>query len=764
MAIKTKQYITILLLCFIFSLDAYAQETKKELPLSKILLTLQDRFKLQFNYAEDAISETKIIAPTTDLSLNETLIYLEAKTNFSFTLTDDNIVLVISKAPDYALQHLAKVVVSGYIVKGINKLNNGTFEIDISDFDILPGLIDTDVLQAVQAFPGIKSINETVSNINIRGGSHDQNLILWDNIKMYQSGHFFGLISMFNPQITQRVALTKNGSGTEFTDGVSGTIAMETDNAINSTFKGNIGVNFIDANGFADIPLSEKSSLQIAARTSISDFTETPTYNNFFERISQDTEVENNTMDIVNSDKEFNFYDASLRWIYQINPKEKLQVNFINVANKLVFNENVMSNLVNDSRESSLTQNSIAGAIKYSRIWNSKWQTIFEGYETDYKLKSVNANILESQRFLQENIVSETSLKLKANYKINDRLQLLNGYHFVETEVTNLDDVDNPLFRLLVSEVVRTHGVFSELNYKSKDRNTNLTTGLRYNYIGKFNKHILEPRLSFSHKFLNYLTVEVLGELKHQNTSQVINFQNDFLGIEKRRWQLSNANDIPVIRSQQASVGLTYNKSGWLISAEAYYKKVKGITTQSQGFQNQYEFEKASGSNEVKGVDFIMRKQLNNFNSWLSYSFMNSNYSFKDLPNKTFPSNFDIRHAFTLGTNYTSKRLKLSAGLNWNSGRPTTSPVTGNEIVNDEINYAATNSDNLQDYFRVDVSALYDFNLTNKTKANLGVSVWNLLDRNNVVNSFYRINNGEVIEVKQYSLGITPNVVFRVSF
>ena len=765
MAKQIKRYILILLLSFICTLETIvAQESKTKLPLTEILSALENKFNVQFNYAEDAVASIKIPAPEDNLSLEDTLHYLEIQTSFTFTLTSDGTVLIVTKIEEFGLQQLQEVMVSGYIVKGINKLNDGTFEIDISDFDILPGLIDMDVLQSVQAFPGIQSINETVSNINIRGGSHDQNLILWDNIKMYQSGHFFGLISMFNPQITQRVSLTKNGSGTEFTDGVSGTIAMQTDKMVNEDFKGNIGVNFVDVNGFADVPLSEKSSLQIAARKSISDFTETPTYNNFFERISQDTEVENNAMDIVNSDKEFNFYDVSLRWLYQINSKEKLQVNFINVANKLVFNENVMSNAIEDSRESSLTQNSIAGAIQYSRILNDKWQLLFEGYETDYKLKSVNANILESQRFLQENVVSETSLKLKSNYKINDRLQLLNGYHFVETEITNLDDVDNPLFRLLVSEVVRTHGLFSQVNYTSENRKTNLTTGLRYNYIGKFDKHILEPRLSVSHQFLDNFSVEVLGEFKHQNASQVINFQNDFLGIEKRRWQLSDDKDIPVIQSRQASVGMSFSNNGWLISAEGYYKKIKGITTQSQGFQNQYEFEKTSGFSEARGLDFIIRKQLNNFNSWLSYSYMNSDYNFKDLPESRFPSNFDINHAITLGVNYTSNRFKVSTGFNWNSGRPTTQPLEGNEIVNDEVNFGKTNSTTLKEYFRVDVSALYDFKISKTAKANLGFSVWNLFDRTNIINNFYRINNDEIVEIKQRSLGITPNVLFRVNF
>jgi hypothetical protein len=64
----------------------------------------------------------------------------------------------------------------------------------------------------------------------------------------------------------------------------------------------------------------------------------------------------------------------------------------------------------------------------------------------------------------------------------------------------------------------------------------------------------------------------------------------------------------------------------------------------------------------------------------------------------------------------------------------------------------------------VDLSALYDLKLSAKTKANLGLSVWNVLDRENIINSFYRISNDEVTEIQQRSLGITPNVVFRVNF
>ncbi|RKE94991.1 TonB-dependent receptor plug domain-containing protein [Ichthyenterobacterium magnum] len=766
MGIKSRLLLLVLTLFIAFSFSLNAQEEVGAKPLVEIFKVLEQQYSVQFNYAEDRVEGILIKPPSLELSLKKALEYIEELTGLSFFIVSDNFILVNAnnKTLFFKLQSLPEVVISSYLVKGINKLNDGSFQVDFSNFDILPGLIDTDVLQTIQAFPGILSSNETVSNINIRGGTHDQNLILWDDIKMYQSGHFFGLISMYNPQITQEVSLIKNGTETSFTDGVSGTISMKTEQKINKEFKGSFGANFIDVNGFVDVPVNENSSLQFAARKSISDVLETPTYSNLFDRISQDTEVETNVNSIINSDKTFDFYDVSLRWIYKINDKDKLQLNFINVDNELMFNENAMVNSVEESRQSNLTQNSIAGGINYNRIWNNKWQSSLEIYETDYKLKAINANIIDNQRFLQENVVSETSLKLKANYKLNNKLQLRNGYHFVETKVTNLNDVDVPVFRQLVSEVVRTHALFSQLKFKSLNRKTNFNFGLRYNYIDKFRKHLLEPRLSFNYKISDAFTFEALGEMKHQNTSQIINFQNDFLGIEKRRWQLSNDNDIPVLLSKQISVGINYTSKGWLVSTESYFKTIDGITTQSQGFQNQYEFIRTSGSYDVFGLDVLLRKHIKNFNAWLSYSYMNNDYTFNSLPENSFPSNYDITHAITFGTAYVSSRFKVSSGLNWHSGKPTTNPSNGHEIVDNEINFEATNTSKLKSYLRLDVSALYNFKLGKKANANLGISIWNVLDRSNEVNNFFRINDDAINEVRQSSLGITPNAFFRVNF
>jgi hypothetical protein len=143
---------------------------------------------------------------------------------------------------------------------------------------------------------------------------------------------------------------------------------------------------------------------------------------------------------------------------------------------------------------------------------------------------------------------------------------------------------------------------------------------------------------------------------------------------------------------------------------------------------------------------------------------MDNTYRFKDFEPYDFQSNYNIKHSVTVGTAFTTKNLKVAAGLNWHSGKPTTQPISGNEIIDGGINYGKTNRAALPDYLRLDISALYNLKLGQKTDANIGVSIWNVLDKENVINNYYRISNESISETQQRSLGLTPNVVLRVFF
>ena len=223
-------------------------------------------------------------------------------------------------------QELEEVVIYKFLTTGISKQTDGSIEINSAEFGILPGLIEPDVLQTVQALPGIKSIDETVSDINIRGGTNDQNLILWDGIKMYQSGHFFGLISAFNPYLTDKVSIIKNGTSSQYGDGVSGVIIMETNNEIDPIFHGGAGFNLISGDAFGQVPIGDKLAIQFSGRRSVTDFLNTATYDEFSDRAFQDTQIKvsnnNSTANIV-QDENFYFYDFSGKLLYDYQRESK---------------------------------------------------------------------------------------------------------------------------------------------------------------------------------------------------------------------------------------------------------------------------------------------------------------------------------------------------------------------------------------------------------------------------------------------------------
>lgn len=758
-----------------------AQTVQEEkLSLISILTTLEDRYNISFSYADKTVKDKKAMMPSKDISLQDALRILKKDTKLDFQVLDNRFVVikpVKKKRSSFRIQNLEEVIVSNYLTTGLTKLNDGSVTIKPETFGILPGLIEPDVLQTIQALPGVLSTDETVSNINVRGGTHDQNLLLWDGIKMYQSGHFFGLISAFNPYITKKINIYKNGTSAKYGDGISSIIDMQLPDKIDNEFKAGLGLNFINADGFAKIPLSENTELQLSTRRSVTDIVETSTYNQYFKRIFEDSDF-NTGGNTISQNENFYFYDVTAKFLYDITPQDRIRVNFLHINNRFEYDEQSNINDRIEALNSNLSQQNLSIGLTYTRDWTDQLSTTAQFYASNYDLDATNHDVLNGQRLIQENRVNDRAAKLDINYEHNYQLKFNGGYQFSEVGISNLADVNNPSFRSYVKEVLKSHSIYGEASLLSYGAQTKLKLGTRLNYIEKFGMVFAEPRLSFSQRFLNNFRFEVLGELKSQTTSQTIDLQNDFLGIEKRRWVLSNnntevvvkdnqtINPIPVLKSKQLSTGLHYSKNKLLLSAEAYIKKVNGITTRSQGFQNQYQFVNSIGSYQIKGIDFLLNKQFEDLiSTWISYSYSTNNYLFPDLNDgNKFRNNTDIRHAVTFAGTYTLNNLKLAVGVNWNSGRPTTLG-TEQGIQNDIIiNYESPNGSNLEHYLRADCSATYSFDLSRTSKATLGASIWNILDRKNIINQYYTLIDDVATPVQNESLGFTPNVSFRVHF
>ncbi|WP_231628617.1 TonB-dependent siderophore receptor [Mangrovimonas sp. ST2L15] len=741
----------------------YAQDNLNEKrPLTEVLEILESKFQVRFSYADDTILDKFAMAPNPELTLSEALNSISNQVNITFEIINNNFIAVQSVENTlFTTQNLNEVLLTNYLTSGIILNKQGDISIKPEAFGILPGLIEPDVFQTIQALPSITSIDETVSNINVRGGTHDQNLILWEGIKMYQSGHFFGMISAINPHTIKQIDIYKNGSSAKYGDGVSSILDMETKGSLGNNSQASFGINMTHIDGYTEIPLGQNTQISISARRAITDFLNTPTYQDYFDRVFTYSDL--NSDNSRSQDETFYFYDASVKISHQLTDKDQLNIYGLTMKNQLDYREQSMIDLSLSESKSNLSQETFAGGISHTRIWTSKWKTNLEVTASNYLLDGTNFDIANNQRLIQENQVKENAIKFQSDYQIHPNLKLSGGYQFFETGISNLEDINNPDFRRYIKEVLRSHAIYAEGSFQTKNHQTYFKPGVRFNYIPKFDKFLLEPRLRFGQRFLNHFRLEVLGELKSQNTSQVIDLQQDFLGIEKRRWILANDTSVPIIRSRQISTGIHFSRNKLLVSGEVFMKKVGGITTRSQGFQNQYQFVNATGSYKTKGVDFLINKKFRAFSSWMGYSYSINNYHYRDLNDgKDFPNNVDIRHQIKLASTYSMNNFKFALGLNWHSGKPYTSPMLEESDASIFI-YNTPNAERISDYFRVDLSATYDFNIFKDKKGFVGMSVWNLLDRKNTINRYYiRDTSQNIKKVDIKSLRLTPNVSLRI--
>ncbi|MGB5419233.1 carboxypeptidase-like regulatory domain-containing protein [Algibacter sp.] len=711
-----------------------------------------------------------------DVAINEQVVisFLGFKTQaidvkeLLFLNGDCKTIVMIEKS-----ETLNQILIKKYLTTGLQKYIDGSTVLNTKKFGILPGLTEPDILQSIQALPGVESVNESIANINVRGGTNDQNLMLWDGIKMYHSGHFFGLISAYNPYLTNKVVVTKNGTSSEFSDGVSSTINMSTKNAIEEKFSGGFGANLIHADAFLEVPISKKLALHVSGRRSFTDIVSSPTYDNYFERSFQDSELTTNSDNISESNRssDFFFYDYTAKILFDLNENHKFRANVIGIYNNLDYIESFTNNAdESESKTSNLKQENLGFGASWNGKWSARFLTDFTAFYSQYNVDAIDYRIETDQKLTQANEVLETGIKLKTNFKINNNLNVLSGYQFSEIGILNTTEVSAPAYDKTKKDVLLNHALFTELEFNKK--NTYLRVGVRGNYFQKFNKLVIEPRLNLRQKLSNAFALKLQGEYKNQSATQIIDFQDDFLGVENRRWILANEQSVPISESKQLSFGFEFNKNNLVFDVEGFYKIVDGITVSNQGFYNNFQYLNATGSYNAKGVEFLVNKTANKYSTWLSYTYSLNDYEFKTLTPSIFPNNLDIRHSVSLAFNYDIfKSFKASVGGIWRSGRPFTKPIEGNETTQNGntvfVNYDAPNSENLDDFMRLDASLSYALNISKTIKSSLRIGVINVLNRKNTINTYYEVDpndSNSAIKIENKSLGLTPNISLRCDF
>jgi hypothetical protein len=618
----------------------------------------------------------------------------------------------------------------------------------------------TDIIKSIILMPGVQTIGEFGTGFNVRGGSADQNLILLEDVPLFNSSHLFGLISVVNSDGISNVTLLKAGIPAKYGERASSVmdIQLAAANPDKTTVKGGIGI--INSTLYVETPLiNKKINLLIGARSS---------YSNWLLHSIPD-------IDLMNSSA--HFYDADALLSFNVNSRNKINV-FAYISNdrfgfakttdyqysnllgsvrwKHSFRNNLYSNLVaglsnyqynlsESDTLSPLEAYKIKSSLHYRNVkWNLSWFST-DKHSIDFginaalyniqpgKLSALNDTTIIKPIEMQPEKAIESAFYITDNITISPRFALDLGvryslYSYLGPNKIYIYQPNSP----------RTSGsVIDSLTYAN-------------------NKPIcwysgLEPRLSLRFTISNSSSVKLSYNRIHQYVNLV---SNTAVMAPTDVWKLSSPYLKP-LTCDHFAVGYfkNFKNNTYETSIEIYYKSLTNAIEYKNGANlllNPYlEADLTNVRGYNYGVELYLKKNSGRLTGWASYTFSRSLQKTNGIftgdkinENQLFPSNFDRPHDLIINLNYhISRRWRFGSTFIYSTGRPVTLPEYKFYYQNYQLlYYSDRNKYRLPDYHRLDVSLTFDesIRIKKKWKGSWTFSIVNLYGRKNAYSVFYK--------------------------
>ena len=133
-----------------------------------------------------------------------------------------------------------------------------------------PSLGEKDIFRTLQLLPGVSNANKGTSGLYVRGGTPDQNLVLFDGMTMYHVDHFFGIFSAFNADAVKDIRFYAGGYPAKYGGRVSSVLDLVGKNGDEQNLRGSVGLSMLSGRSVVEIPLG-RGSLLISGRRSYTD-------------------------------------------------------------------------------------------------------------------------------------------------------------------------------------------------------------------------------------------------------------------------------------------------------------------------------------------------------------------------------------------------------------------------------------------------------------------------------------------------------------
>ena len=131
--------------------------------------------------------------------------------------------------------------------------------------DYLPTLGETDLFRSLQLLPGISGVSDGSSGLYVRGGTPDQNLVIFDGMTVYHVDHFFGIFSAFNADAVKDLQVYKGGYPAKYGGRLSSVVELTGKTGDVNRLQLGVGGNLLSSNALLEVPLWGRGSWVLSA-------------------------------------------------------------------------------------------------------------------------------------------------------------------------------------------------------------------------------------------------------------------------------------------------------------------------------------------------------------------------------------------------------------------------------------------------------------------------------------------------------------------
>jgi hypothetical protein len=617
-------------------------------------------------------------------------------------------------------------------IRDIYKTNISVQSIGQQEINLVPIAVEKDLFRTVKVLPGITSTGDVTGQFYVRGGGGDQNMILYDNMIIYNPFHAFGLFSIFNTDAIKISEVFTGGIEPEYGGRLSSVINIISKEGNKNRFSGSASLGFLSGQALLEGPIYDGSFL-FSFRKS------------FFHSILKK---------FLNKEVPLSFYDFSSKISYPFSEEGKF----------------IFSNL-----------------SSYDEILNSDIS------EPDYFWKN-NSFGLNLQTFLDKYLVnvsfSSSNFEAEVDYKDYKGLKNLkskvNDFFFdsrIQIPAFQNDKLNFGLGFILPQmsfSLINNSGYYNERVGDKSDLNTwvryelsqfenmVINIGLRMNFsnINHF-QYALEPRLGVKYQASPLFAVKGSLSRYHQNMFTTYN-EDDIIPLFEA-WLPIQDPYIPE-RNDESILGFDITASEFLdFTIQGYYRKYENLLNYNNDKRKKDDNDLLQGSGKSYGFELSMKFTYDILYCMLNYSLSRAERTTGEI---TFLPKYDKTHSLKILAGL-KLPFDIEANLYWelSTGAPFT-PITSiyNRIRYDSIrdnNYnnekseifiemGKKNSERLPVYSRLDVSFSKAVNLFDNLKMKMNLDLINVYDRKNIF--YFDRFTGKSI----YMLPFMPTLSIRV--